>query len=75
MRVRQASYGSGLVVKVLYIPTGQVGVQQLYCGQRIQVDVLGLVHISEATRAQLADEPVMTKSLSYAIYHIDLSFE
>ena len=73
--MHQASYGSGLVVKVLYIPTGQVGVQQLYCGQRIQIDVLGLVHISEATRAQFADEPVMTKSLSYAIYHIDLSFE
>ena len=74
MRVHQASYGSSLVVKVLYIPTSQIGVQQLYCRRRIQVDVLGLVHISEATRAQFADESVVTKSLSYAIYHIDLSF-
>jgi hypothetical protein len=70
----QASYGSSLVVKVLYIPTSLVGVQQLYCGQRIQVDVLGLVHISKATRAQFADEPVVTKLLSYAIHHIGLSF-
>ena len=44
------------------------------CGG-IEVDVLGLVYVSEATRTQFAGESVVTQFLSYILCHIDLSFD